>query len=112
VCCLHEWLCGTGVIGVVSASFLRGDVYSAAVCWRGVDFVCVLFCIVVIYDIECRTVFRLLFILLVRAINMGFFKAVLVCAFLSDLYCFHCILYVSIRTTNSQCVNSSHCWEV
>jgi hypothetical protein len=33
--------------------FLRGDAYIGAVCWRGVDFVCVLlFCIVIIYDVE------------------------------------------------------------
>jgi transposase len=35
--CLHEWLCGTGTIGVMPAGILCSDVYSAAVCWHGVE---------------------------------------------------------------------------
>jgi hypothetical protein len=35
-CCLHEWLCGTCAIGVMPGCILCSDVYSVAVCWRGV----------------------------------------------------------------------------
>jgi hypothetical protein len=48
--CLHEWLCGTGAIGVYACS----DVYSAAVCWRDVELCVLMFCIVNIYGVEYR----------------------------------------------------------
>jgi hypothetical protein len=88
VCCLHKWLCGTGAIGVMSACTLCVDVYSAAVCWRGVELCVLMFCIVIICGVEYRIFenkqyFVHLFILLVRAINMEFFKAAHVSAFWS-----------------------------
>jgi hypothetical protein len=48
VCYLHQWLCGTGAIGVILAckSILCGNVYSATVCWRGVEL-----CVNVLYSV-------------------------------------------------------------
>jgi hypothetical protein len=37
VVCMNGWLCGTGAIGVTPACILYGNVYSAAVCWHGVE---------------------------------------------------------------------------
>jgi hypothetical protein len=54
LCCRHEWLCGTGATGVLPLCILCGDVYSAAVCWRGVQLCMLLFCIVIIYGVEYR----------------------------------------------------------
>jgi hypothetical protein len=77
VFCLHERLCGTGAIGVMSTCILCGDVYSAAVCWRGMELCVLIFCIVVIYGVDYRILevkkyFVHLFILWLCAINTDF----------------------------------------
>jgi hypothetical protein len=102
VCCLHEWLCGTGDIGVLPACTLCCDVYSSAVCWPGVELCVLIFCMVVICGVEYRILyirqcFVHLFILLVRTINMRFSKSVRMTASLGYLYYIYCALYVSIR---------------
>jgi hypothetical protein len=88
VCYLHEWVCVTAAIGVMPACTLCGDVYtySAAICWRGVELCVLMFCIAIIRGVEYRILeikqyFVHLFILLVRAINMEFFKAVYLSTF-------------------------------
>jgi hypothetical protein len=66
------WDCS---IGVMSASILCGDVYSAVVCWRGIELCVLVFWIAILYGIkysvsEIKQYFVHLFILLQRAINM------------------------------------------
>jgi hypothetical protein len=51
-CCLPECLCGTGAVGVMLACILCGDVYSAAVCWSGVELCVLMFCIVIICGVK------------------------------------------------------------
>lgn len=60
-----------------------------------------MFCIGIIYDVEysileIKQYFVHLFNSLACAINMEFFKAVDMSAFLDYLYYFHCVLYVSV----------------
>jgi hypothetical protein len=74
-------LCGTDAISVMPGCILCRDVYSAAVCWRGVELCVLIFCIAIIYGVEYRILeikryFVHLFILFVRAINIKNFKAV------------------------------------
>jgi hypothetical protein len=99
---VYQGLCGTRAVCVGLNVILRRDVYGAALCWRGVNFVCVLlFCVVVINGVKYRVLevkwyFVHVFILLMCATNMEFFKAVHMSSFLVYLYC---VLYDSVRVT-------------
>jgi hypothetical protein len=54
ICFLQEWLCGTDCIDVYACMYLCSDVYSAVVCWRGVELCVLMFCVVIIYDVEYK----------------------------------------------------------
>jgi hypothetical protein len=82
------------------ACILYGDVYSAAVCWRGVELCVLMFCIVIICGVEytileMKQYFIHLFILLVCTKNMDSFKSIHMSAFwglfVLFLLCYECI---------------------
>jgi hypothetical protein len=63
-----------------------------------------MFCIFIVHDIEYRILqmkqyFVHLFILLLRAINMEYFKALNMSTVLGYLFYFHCVLYGSVAVS-------------